>query len=85
MALYWLIGLILNLIVVYLWRNSYFYEGGKYERIPLNMIVVIIFGVIANIPLLNIAMAIAILITFGCAYTDDLEFRGPKWLSKTFK
>ena len=82
---FWLIGLILNLIVVYLWRNSYFYEGGKYQRIPLNMIVVIIFGVIANIPLLNIAMAITILISFCCAYTDDLEFRGPKWLSKTFK
>ena len=85
MLLYWLIGLILNLIVVYLWRNSYFYENGKYERIPLNMIVVIIFVVIANIPLLNIAMALAILISFGCAYTDDLEFRGPKWLNKTFK
>lgn len=48
MFLYWLIGLILNLIVVYLWRNSYFYEGGKYERIPLNMIVVIIFVVIKH-------------------------------------
>ena len=85
MFLYWLIGLILNLIVVYLWRNSYFYENGKYERIPLHMIAVIIFIVIANIPLLNIAMAVAILISFGCAYTDDLEFRGSKWLNKTIK
>lgn len=85
MFLYWLIGLILNLIVVYLWRNSYFYENGKYERIPLNMIVVIIFVVIANIPLLNISMGLTILISFGCAYTDDFEFHGPKWLNKTFK
>lgn len=85
MFLYWIIGLILNLIVVYLWRNSYFYENGKYERIPLNIIVVIIFALIAFIPLLNFAMALAILISFACAYTDDFEFRGPKWLNKTFK
>lgn len=85
MFTFWLIGLILNLIVVYLWRNSYFYEGGKYERIPVNMISVIIFVVIASIPLLNLAMGLTILISFCCEYTDDLEFRGPKWLSKTFK
>lgn len=55
-------------------------------RIPVNILIVILFIVLALIPILNILSAISFGITFGVS-TDDyyIERRFPKWMTKEIK
>lgn len=87
MLIAWIIGVILNLILVYIWSLCYI-EYGEYKgyRIPVNILVAILFIVLALIPILNILSAILFAIIFGCS-TDyyDIEWRVPKWMTKEIK
>lgn len=87
MLIAWIIGVILNLILIYVW-SLYYVEHGEYTgcRIPVNILVAILFIVLALIPILNILSAISFGIAFGFS-TDDyyIEWRFPKWMTKEIK
>lgn len=87
MLLIWIIGVILNLILVYIWSRGYI-EYGEYTgcRIPVNILIAILFIVLALIPITNIISAISFAIMFGFS-TDNyyMEWRFPKWMTKTIK
>lgn len=87
MLIAWIIGVILNLILVYIWNLCYI-ENGEYTgcRIPVNILVAILFIVLALVPILNILSAILFAIIFGFS-TDDyyIEWRVPKWMTKEIK
>lgn len=92
----WFMGLLLNLLVVFLWRCRYIEyrdinTGNKYwSRMRVNIIIAILFIIISLIPILNIILPICIWIPLiwmeetvvgGC---ND-EWRFPKWMTKTIE
>ena len=82
MLVTWLIGFIINLIVLYLWYHSYEDE----ERIPINIILFIILILLGLTPILNLISGIILLALLISFYSEDwLEFHGPKWMNKTIK
>ena len=85
MLVAWLIGLFLNFIAFYLWRNSYYDIGDCYERIPINIMLFIALIIQAFIPCLNVIIGLVLLVILGNMYTEDLEFHGPKWMCKSIK
>lgn len=87
MLIAWIIGVILNLILVYIW-SLYYIEYGEYKgyRIPVNILVAILFIVLALIPIVNILSAILFAIIFKFSIDDyDIEWRVPKWMTKEIK
>ena len=83
MLIAWLIGVFLNLTVLYLWYNGKDYDG---ERIPINIIVFILLIILGFTPIVNIVIGVILLvIIFGSYVHDDIEFKGPKWMIKTIK
>lgn len=84
MLVAWLIGFIINLIVLYLWKHSY--DSYDKERIPVNIIVFIFLVLSAFVPLLNFITGLFLIIVIIVNYAEnDLEFHGPKWMTKTIK
>ena len=84
MLVAWIIGFVMNLIVFWLWRNSR--DTGDGERIPINIILFIILVISTFVPILNIIEGFVFLTFFLVFYSeDDLEFRGPKWMTKEIK
>lgn len=82
MLIAWFIGFIINLIVLYIWYNTYEDE----ERIPINIILFIGFVILAMLPIINIVSGIILLILLIVLYSDGwLEFRGPNWMHKEIK
>lgn len=82
MLIVWLIGFVINLIALYLWYNSYEDE----ERIPINIVLFIGLVILALLPIINIISGIILIALLISLYSEDwLEFRGPKWMTKTIK
>lgn len=87
MLIAWIIGIILNLILVYVWNHCYIteYEYANF-RIPVNILIAILFIIIALIPILNIISAIIFAMIFGWETDNyDIEWRFPKWMHKEIK
>lgn len=87
MLIAWIIGIILNLILVYVWNHCYIteYEYAN-SRIPVNILIAILFIIIALIPILNIIFAIIFAVIFGLETDEyDIEWRFPKWMTKKIK
>ena len=83
MLIVWFIGIIINLMVLYLWYNGKDYDG---ERIPINIIVFILLIIFGLIPIVNIIIVVVLIVAIFNSYTnDDIEFKGPKWMTKTLK
>ena len=83
MLITWLIGVILNLIALYLWYNGKDYNG---ERIPINIIVFILMIIFGLTPVINIVIGVVLLVIIFSSYVNEyIEFKGPKWMSKTIK
>lgn len=82
MLLTWFIGFIINLIVLYLWYNSYEDD----ERIPINIVLFIVLILCGLTPILNLISGISLLVLMIFFYSEDwLEFRGPNWMHKEIK
>lgn len=87
MLIAWIIGIIPNLILVYVWNYCYITEHGyENSRIPVNILIAILFIIIALIPILNIISAVIFAMRFKLE-TDcyDIEWRFPKWMTKKIK
>lgn len=88
MLIAWIIGIILNIILIYVWNHCYIEEDDEYTgcRIPVNILVVILFIVLALTPIINIISAISFAIIF-ISIIDDyyIEWRFPKWMTKKIK
>lgn len=88
MLIAWVIGIILNLILVFIWNSCYIKEYGEYTgcRIPVNILVAILFIVLTLIPVLNIFSAIFFTIVFVLrTECYCIEWRVPKWMTKEIK
>ena len=87
MWIVWLIGVILNTILVLIWNLCRISDSSdKPYRLPVNMIVAILYIIIAFIPILNIPFAFIWTFVFFNAIYDydycDIKWYFPKWMSK---
>lgn len=84
----WIIGVILNLILVYIWSRCYV-SNNKNEimhRVPVNILVAILFVITALLPFTNFITVIGFFIMFGCSSNYHyMEWRFPKWMTKEIK
>lgn len=83
----WLIGVILNAILVLIWNLCRISEDLKnFHRLPINIIVAILYIIIAFTPILNIIFAFIWTFIFFNALYDydyrDIKWHFPKWMSK---
>lgn len=87
MLIIWVIGIIFNLILVYVWNHCHIteYEYAN-SRIPVNILIAILFIIIALIPILNIISAVIFAFIFGWE-TDNycIEWQFPKWMTRKIK
>lgn len=96
MLIAWLIGVFLNLFIIFLWRCRYIHymdfekNIDYWGRIRVNIIVVILFVISSLVPILNTVLATALwpaLLFMGASICDgwDDEWRFPKWMTKTIE
>lgn len=81
----WLIGVILNAIVFLIWNLCRVSKDrNNFHRVPVNVIIAIIYIALALTPILNITFAfIWAFIFFN--FADDypsIKWRFPKWMTK---
>lgn len=97
MFIAWFIGLLLNLIVVFLWhcKQIHYVNTKKHTnywgRMRVNILVAILFIITSFVPILNITLATSLwtpLIFLGDMLCDDgcdEKWNFPKWMNKTIK
>jgi len=81
----WLIGVVLNAIVLLIWNLYRVSEDyPNFHRVPVKVIVAILYIILALTPILNITFAfIWIFIFFNVAYDYPYtKCRFPKWMTK---
>lgn len=83
----WLIGVFLNAILVLIWNQCRISEDFKnFHRIPVNIVVAILYIILAFIPILNITFALIWTVLFFNAIYDydysDVKWNIPKWMTK---
>ena len=87
MWIVWLIGVILSAILVLIWHLCRISDDFKnFHRLPINIVVAILYIIIAFIPILNITFAIIWTFIFFNAIDDydycDIKWHFPKWMFK---
>lgn len=81
----WLIGLTLSSILVLIWSQCYVYNiSEKKHRLPVNIIVAILYILLSLIPILNIIHVLIWLFVFlyQISEYDYSELDTPKWMTK---
>lgn len=83
----WLIGVSLNAILVLIWNLCRIKDSSdKPHRLPINIVVAILYIIIAFIPILNMPFAFLWIFIFFNAIFDydysDIKWYFPKWMSK---
>lgn len=81
----WLIGVVLNAIVLLIWNLCRVSEDyHDFHRVPVNIIVAILYIILALTPILNLTFACIWLFCFFNAVYDysDIKWRFPKWMTK---
>lgn len=81
----WLIGLTLSSILVLIWSRCYVYNiSEKKHRLPVNIIVAILYILLSLIPILNIIHVLIWIFIFLYQIDeyDYSELNFPKWMTK---
>lgn len=81
----WLIGVVLNAILVLIWNLCHVSEDyHNFHRVPINIMVAILYIILALTPILNLTFAFIWAFCFFNAVYDylDTKWRFPKWMTK---
>lgn len=81
----WLIGVVLNAIVLLIWNLCHVSKDHYYfHRVPVNIMFAILYITLALTPILNITFAFIWSFIFFCVVDDYpyIKWRFPKWMTK---